>query len=443
MLNFRKVIFLPLADKMMGTTVSRSYKNLKRLQDCSNDEVRKWQNEKLNRLIHQCYFHSVYYRGIFEKLGLKPDDILSIEDLEKLPVLSKDDIRNNYKDIVPDNLSELKYKRSATGGSTGDPLMYLSDYNSWSMSNANNIMNWENTGYRYGDKYVALGSTSLNVHKRNGIKHRIYYKLKGKIGLNGINMSDIICKEYINFIVQHGIRYIYGYASAIYLLARYAINKNKHLDIKACYSTSEVLTESFRTIIEEAFNCKVMDCYGANDGGLTAYSEESGFYKVGYNCLIRQESINENGVGSILVTDLSNFAMPFINYRLGDEILIDRCKNISYPYNGQIINKVLGRSSDILFLKNGRVLTGPGFTVLFKDIPVEYYCIEKLPDDSITCWLIKLPGYNSRHEKAIIETLRHQAGDDTIINIKYTRQPFINKAGKRKYFIDSSNENGA
>ena len=71
-------------------------------------------------------------------------------------------------------------------------------------------------------------------------------------------------------------------------------------------------------------------------------------------------------------------------------------------HNGQAINKVFGRTSDVIRLENGRVLTGPGFTILFKDMPVEAYSIEKNGENSIKCYIKRQTDYNKKH--AGIET---------------------------------------
>ena len=200
----------------------------------------------------------------------------------------------------------------------GDPMKYFLDIESWSFSNANYILNWEKTGYNYGDNYIALGSSSINVNQKKSIKHFLYYRLKNKVSFNGINMSNEVCNEYLEYIKQHKIKYIYGYASAIYLLSKYAEKHSIKVNINACFPTSEILTPLYRETIEKSFNCPVINCYGANDGGITAFEHQVGFFEVGYNSIVRIYEKDANMMGSALLTDLLNYAMPLINYQLGD-----------------------------------------------------------------------------------------------------------------------------
>lgn len=431
-----KNIVLPFADRAMKTSVSKMIKKIREMNNLSREEIQYWQLMNLKKLIYHAYEHTKYYRDLFDNNKLKPSDIKIISDLQKIPILTKNQVRMHFNDLIPDNVHECPYHNSSTGGSSGDPITILLDNRSWSFTTANSIFNWEKSGYKYGDKHIALGSTSLFVENKTSFKHRLFYSLKRKIGLNGINMSEKTCKEYIDLINTKEIKYIYGYASAIYLLANYVIKYNVILRIRVCFTTSEILTNEYRYTIQKAFNCKIIDCYGARDGGITAFSHKENCYEVGYNSIIRQSEDNHNLTGPILLTDLLNYAMPMINYQLGDEVEINPSLNIGYPYNGQIINRVLGRQTDIIFLKNGRILTGPGFTILFKDLPVEYYYIEKIDINSIKCSIKKLDGYTIEHEQTIKSTFKKQAGEDVQLIIVYNDTINYTPSGKRKFIGD-------
>ena len=431
--NIIKNLFFPISDKYFKTHISKSIKQINYLSCLSKSEIILWQNNKLKELINHVYLNTKYYRNIFDSLKLKPENITSIEDLDKIPILTKEIIRNNFDDLIPSNIINHPYNKNATGGSGGDPLIYFLDNKSWSFSTANNIYNWEKKGFTLGKKYIALGSTSLYVDKENSLKHFLYYRMKNKIGLNGINMSNKVCENYISIIKKKKIKYLYGYASSIYMLSKYVIKKSISIDIKICFTTSEVLTDIFRKTIRTAFSSKILDCYGANDGGISAFEHEKGFFEVSYNSLVRQKEIINNK-GSLLVTDLLNYSMPLINYQIGDNVVINKNKNKISLYNGQIINKILGRISEVIELENGNVITGPGFTILFKDLPVEYYKIEKDGLNSIKCSLMVLPSYTKEHEELIQTTFKKQIGEETNFNLEYTDKFKVSNSGKIQYF---------
>ena len=192
-----KKIILPIADIVMHTKVSHYYSLIKKMQYYSSDEIKKWQNKKLHELINHSYYNTKYYKRLFDNNNISPDDIKSIEDLNKIPILTKEIIKKNYSDLIPSNIESVRHISSSTGGSTGEPLKFNLDLDSWSYIVANTILYWEKTKYKYGDKYLAIGSTSLFVSKKS-LKHHIYYKLKNRIGVNGANMSNDVMEGYLN-----------------------------------------------------------------------------------------------------------------------------------------------------------------------------------------------------------------------------------------------------
>lgn len=437
---FIKKGFMPVADRVMRTSITQKMNDIRYLRTLNSQQIQVWQFERLQKLMHHAYHQTVYYRNVFDHRGLSPTDIKSTEDLNKLPVLTKKMIREHFQDLIPANIQNIPHKRASTGGSTGEPLVYFLDHQSWSFTNANTILNWERTGYNYGDRYIALGSSSLFVKKKRSLKHNLYYAAKRKVGLNGIQMSPQVCSSYIQFIRKKRIRFLYGYASSIFLLARYVLKNHLNVQIEACFTTSEVLSSHYRQVISDAFTCSIVDCYGSNDGGITAFSHQEGIFEVGYDTVYTLDSQGyDDHSGQLMITDLYNFAMPLINYKNEDAILLKPDVAKDNQHNGQIFSRVIGRSSDLIELENGIVLTGPGFTILFKDIPVEYYCIEK-NSGQIICHLKRGNGYEKEHEELIQSTIQKQIGHDTPLQIYYTDQEFRAPSGKRVYMKNSDVE---
>ena len=96
----------------------------------------------------------------------------------------------------------------------------------------------------------------LPSNNKSSLKHDIYYWLKGKCPLNAMNMSEKVAINYLKYIKKRRIKYVYGYASSIFLLAKAALNHNIKVDfIKACITTSEILTPYYKGTIINEFNC--------------------------------------------------------------------------------------------------------------------------------------------------------------------------------------------
>ena len=371
----RLSVIYPLAEKVKGTNSMEWYHRIQEMNTWSREEIRTWQEEQLHRIVDQAYYHTVYWRKIFDERGLKPADIRTVYDLQKLPVLTKDEIRAHYDEIIPDNVTSIKHRKGQTGGTTGEPMRFLDDENIWGYVTANKIISWRTTGYRFGDSFMALGSASI-FNKKAPLARRVLDWIRNEKAVNSMNLDDALCKQYIDILNKKQIHYIYGYASAIYLLAKYVLDNGVNMShMRGAFTTSENLTDVYRETIEKAFGCRVMDCYGARDAGITAYEITPGNYHLGYCAYVELTDEFETGKGTLVATNLLNMAFPLLRYNYGDagEMggMSEELRDKSEGYNGQVLNKIYGRTSDVLRLDNGHVLTSPGFTILMRNFDVK------------------------------------------------------------------------
>jgi phenylacetate-CoA ligase len=192
------------------------------------------------------------------------------------------------------------------------------------------------------------------------------------------------------------------------------------------------LTDHYRNTIEKAFNCKVVDCYGSRDGGVMAYEIKKRIYLANYSSILERINDEKTNETFLVTTDLFNYSSPFIRYKNGDDVIID---NSGLNWNGQVINKVYGRTSDIIYLRNGNVLTGPGFTVLFQNKNVVSYQIIKLNDRKIRCIIVKNKNFSIDDEHKIRIAIEKQAGLGIDVEILYTDKLDVKNNGKSNYFL--------
>lgn len=428
-------ILFPMADMVMNTSISQFNKEIASMNSWTKEQIDKWRSEQISKLVGHAYLNTTYYKNLFDKEGIDPNEINSIESLAKVPPLTKKIISDNFGDFIPQNLSDINYIKKNTGGSTGDPFSYYLDKRSWSYVVASNMYYWRKIGHRPGQKFIALGSHSILPDKsKKSLKHEIYYWLKGKKPINAMNMSQEHSIQHLGNIKKKRFKYIYGYASSIFLLAKTAIEHNIEMPyIKGCITTSEILTDYYSETIKKAFDCDILDAYGASDGGVNAYKLNDGKYRVGYNCIVRidSESEGKEGGGILQVTDVYNYAMPLINYQLGDSAIIVQDTS---TYNGQLFNKVFGRESDFIKLDNGNILTGPGFTIFFKDMNVEAYSIRQTGGLEILVEIKKNKDYKNEFDDLIISTMKKYAGKDCSIKLNHVNEFELTNSGKRRYF---------
>jgi len=367
-------------------------------------------------------------------LGLKPEDIQTAEDLKKLPILTKEIVRTRYNDLIADNASQYKYRKDHTGGTTGSPMNYLCDENVWGYVTANKMVSWtKDSPYNYGDTFVALGSAAL-FRKKPSLKRRVYDKIRAEVALNSMNLDDSVCEKYITRIQKEGIHYVYGYATAVYVLAQYVERTGKKVDIRCAYTTSENLTDQYREVIERAFGCKVMDCYGARDAGVTAYEQRPGKYFLGYVSLAETVDEFAPNTGTLLSTNLINYCFPMIRYNFGDDATLVHDPSV---YNGQMLTKIWGRTSDVIHLQNGHTLTAPGFTILMLNFDVHAFQIRKSAEDEITLVIQPIEGkYDAEQEIRLMAEMQYFVGEGCKVKLEKVDKFEVLENGKHRFFYN-------
>lgn len=433
-------VLLPISERMIGTNAHTWYRQIGLMSNWSADQLAEWQNSQLKEFVKHAYYHTVYYKNLFDSLGLTPADIQSTEDLKKLPVINKAIINAHYDELIPDNIQQFKYRKGKTGGTTGEPMLYLCDENTWGYVTAAKIFHWKRAGYHYGDKFVAMGSSSLFSQKPSMVR-RIYDKLRNEYPMNAVNLTDDLCKKYVETIKREHIHYLYGYAAALFTFTKYVKDNDVDLtQIKAVFSTSENLTDYYRKIMEETYQCKVMDCYGARDAGITAYESKRGVYQVGYNVIAEVVDEIAPNTGSLLSTNFLNYSFPLIRYQFGDEVELAPSINEN-EYNGQVIKHVMGRTSDVMRLGNGHHLTATGFSMIMKEFDVVAFDFQKLGDLKLLLRIQPIPDkYTKDQEDKIKETFVRYIGEDCSLDIEYVEKFDPLKNGKRRYFYNEIGE---
>lgn len=430
-------IILPIAETIKGTCAYKWLRIIKQMQSWTPEQVVEWQERQLQSFIKHVYEHTIYYRRVMDERGLTPEDIQTAEDLKKLPIMTKQIANAHFNEIVPDNLSSFKYRKGKTGGTTGEPMYYYCDEDTWGYVTAAKMFYWSKVGYQYGDPFAAMGSASLFAKKPTLVR-RIYDHIRNEIPMNTVNLTDELCAKYVETIRKKNIRYIYGYAASIYLFTKYVKTHNIDLtQVQAVYTTSENLTDEYRELIAQTYDCYVVDCYGARDAGITAYETKYHHYEVGYNVIAEIINPIEANTGTLLTTNFLNYSFPLIRYQFGDEVEITPKQSESL-YNGQLIKRVLGRTSDVMRLENGHNMTATGFSMIMKEFDIVAFSFNKTGINEVTLTVQPMEGkYNEEQEKEIMRTIRLYIGDDAKLMIEYVDKFDALANGKRRYFMNN------
>ncbi len=354
-------LFLPIGDLVNGSQVASELKRMRRNDFLSEERIVAIQNAKLQKLINHCYQTVPYYTRLFDRLGIKPEQIRSREDLKLLPVLTKQIIRDNYQDLFSTAVSDSRRHIASTGGSTGTPLTFCIDNAEWSAWKASTLRAWEWYGLHLGDKIFSLGGNSINQKKKIITLKGAYDRfIMRNHKFSSANVTDECMMEHYSNLMKIRPAAIRGYGSSLYILARFIERKQLPVcPVKAVLTTGEVLVEEYRRKLEQVFHAPVYDAYGAGDGGILSHEcpSHKGLHISEEECIIEitdplGNPIPDGEVGNVCTTDLNNFVFPFIRYQVGDMAVMkkERC---DCGRHTRLIHEVMGRAGRLVYNKKG------------------------------------------------------------------------------------------
>lgn len=441
---FAKNILLPVSDFVLNTKIHQELKHLGKSQWWPHEKLQQYQNKKLHKLIKHSYENIPYYHNVFRKLKLYPDDIKNYEHLEKLPMLTKNIVRENFSTLRAKNFTKWNPISGATSGSTGKPLRYFVDSQSTSTGWASAFRGWSFAGYKFGDKRVTLAGASLIPHKKLTVKQQLRIKLERNLQLSAVHMSDEIMNKYIKKLNAYNPKFLRGYPSAWYSFAQYLEKSGYNLNFypTAIFTTAEMLYPYQRKLIEDVFGCEIFDGYGCQDGGASAFEckEHFGYHISIERCVMEfiKDNINVSNEeeGNIVLTDLDNYAMPFIRYEVGD-IGIPSDEKCPCGRGLPLMSSIIGRTTDVITFNNGITLSGPALTLIFGPLNIEQYQVIKKKDNMLLIKIIKGSDYSQNDEIHILKTIKAHVGNDIDISIEYVSEIPKTKAGKLKFIISS------
>jgi len=321
------------------------YKKLAFLEESqwwSLNELENYQNEELRRLVRHAYENVPYYNNLFRALKLKPQDIKRIEDLKKLPILIKNDVRKYFNQLRAVNFKDSDIITISTGGTTGKPLQIYYEKNREYLNNEPFVWRFFGWGgHKIGELRATLSNWTLfhsRIHSYNPVRNLLI--------LSTYNMNINNVEEYANAIKKFGIRFLDGYPSSIeFLTKNMKIKKIKRpVELEAIFSFAEYLSDTQRKMIEEFWRCKCFDRYSLEERCVLATECEK--HKGLHLCLdygITEFVKSEvPGFNKVIGTSFTNYAMPLIRYDTEDigKLVKDKCE--------------CGRRFPLFILKGGR-----------------------------------------------------------------------------------------
>lgn len=285
------------------------------------ERLQEFQLAKLRRLLLHAEQNVLFYRKRFEDAGFDPRSLSDLDQLKKLPVLTKKDIRGNLSSLLAQNIPKNNLHKSETGGTSGVKMEFYRDNACLVNKEALRLRFDTWSGWEPGERMGLVWPATVDYVGHYTLKARIKNEMfERQVVLPAAVLDEEVMDVYSRELARKRITFIRAFPSPLYELARYFLKKNIHLHLKGVVTTGEPLYFHQREVIEKAFNCPVLDSYRCREVGPIAQQcrEQRGLHVNAESLVVEIVPEGEGESGAIVVTDLENYGLPLIRYSMGD-----------------------------------------------------------------------------------------------------------------------------
>lgn len=346
---------LRLQDLLSGKTVAKHYSLYKQTQWYSEEQIREFQMQKLLRLLNHCYNNVPYYQRIMRDLSLHPNDFRTPEDIVRLPILTKEMVIQNSKELTPDNIENIKgVKSSYTGGTTGGALLKRNDAATRSSIWGAYYRFYDWMGIKRSDgKIDLMAGYSLNPTKLSKrIASWLIDKTSNSYTFDTYAPMQENLDRLIELLGKRKIKLLRSYTQYLYTIASELRQRGYRYNIKSIMTTAEPLFPEHRVLFQEVFGAEVFDQYGCGEIGGIAFECD---HHEGLHVTEERVILETGETGELIITDLDNLALPLIRYSNADEAEICQHK-CGCGRKSKLIKQIRGRVIDYLTGPAGQTL---------------------------------------------------------------------------------------
>lgn len=445
-MNIYSSLIYPAVDKIRKIPIEEYRKFYNQSQWWSHEKIKEFQFQKLRKLLSFVYRQNKYYQNLLNENHLHYDDFNNRDDVSKIPILTKELIKNNIS-----SLKSLVFDSDAieasTGGSTGEPLVYYHDKLTQASNRALHRRGLGWAGFNLGDPTVAIMASSLDK-KRSKVESFIRRILTNQLEISAETINNENILGVVNQIKQRQAKALVGYSSNLWWLAKNIVQSKIQIQVPIVFTTSETLLPSFRESIETAFNARVFDFYGLGEIQGICYQCEYGKYHISEEKVIAEciplTPSNPN-LGALVLTDLTNYSFPFLRYFTGDIIDLSEkecdCGRKLLP-----INRIIGRMGDLIVFDTGQIISSAFISVLFRQYrSISEYQVVQETQDYLKIFVVKNKASNTiEFESEVLEIKKwfvNFTKGKVTVDTKQTESIKRTNSGKLRTTISDINTN--
>lgn len=420
----------------------RYRRELRATESWSRDRLEALQCARLTRLIRHCYDTVPYYRRVFDEHGIRPAEIGHPDDLYRLPVLTKEDVRAHRDALRSRAVPRRATTTGRTGGTTGVPLYFTLDRSRVTFDHALVFRHWSWAGWTPRDWVAVLrGFPLIDPDDRTGSLARRDFADR-RVYLSGFHLSYEHFPRYLDALRRLRPRFIAAYPSSLYTLARYLTAEGERVPVQAVFTGSESITPTERRAIEDRFG-PVWDRYGTGERlvvsqqcGVGSYHQNVEFGIVQVDAP-RGTPAGPGTRGELIHTGLTNFSMPLLRYASGDvgSLVEGTCEcGRGLP----LMSAVAGRKDDAIVTADGRVMPRAGLDQVHEFVERMERCqLVQHERGAVEVRVLPRPGFGPDDEAELIRQLQRRVGADTRISVVTVDDLPLTGTGKHRFIVST------
>ena len=418
-----------------GKVYRRAVKEYSSRAGASYETLCAYQNERVSELVRFAAENTDFYRQFYK--NIRVEDIRTVDDLKKLPVLPKETVRKNIGAMY--SKAPGKRLKTSTSGTTGTSLNF-----SWLQSDMQRRMAYLDAfKMQHGFLPMKMKRASFNSSKivppnqKKKVFWRTNWAIKQRI-YSGYHCKGDNIPYYVENLNRFRPEAIDGYPSAIYEVARYILKHHITLRFQpiAVFPTAETLLPHYKETIEKAFQCPCRDQYASSEGapfitecrcGRLHYCMDTGVIEFGDD-------------GNMIVTCFESHGTPLIRYEIGDRAFLAQEQRCECGSSMPVVERIEGRNLDYIQSKsNGR------FTSIYMSLVSAEFanCMKKMQFvqndlDSVDVYLATDDAYRESMNQIILDKLHYSLGADMEIRIHVVEEIPKDASGKFRLIINKT-----
>jgi phenylacetate-CoA ligase len=422
---------------LTGQPIARRLAELERGQWWSIDRVKEYRDRMLRDLVAVAYRDTAHYRDAMRRAGVEPLDVRTLEDLPRLPVLTKSALRASYPDRITRDTG-LRWIVASSSGSTGQNTRVREDAETTGRLRAQLLLGFGWAGWPLGAPHIQTGM-SLNRTPMKRWKDRLFRCHYLSIQ----DWSDERLDMTLDSIRARDIRHLRGYAGSLYLLAKRALERDFDWQMHSIVTWGDNLYDHYRRTIEAAFARRVYDMYGCGEGIYVALQcgIDDNYHLFALDTIAEivgddDRPVGPGQTGRVLLTRLHPGAMPFLRYEVGD-VAVRAVRDVCGCGRGwPLFGRVQGRDTDVVVTPSGNRLVVHVFTGTLEHFDeIRHFQVVQRERSSILLRIVPEAHYAASASSRIIEALRAKGLADMHIQLELVAEIPLPPSQKRRFVV--------